>query len=126
MTALSNEIDNITIQYDNTIESIELNDIDKITNIILAVGSDAQSVYSVNNLTGAVTLTYTETLSSISSASGVYSYTINHNLNNESVISSIYDSSNKQVLADCSILGYNSIKIDSFKNLNGYKVVVQK
>lgn len=123
--SIPDDVTNISIGYDQIVDNIEVEYVNDITDIVVSVGEGIQSVYSVNSFLGAVTLTYSEILSSISASLGIYSYTINHNLSSNSAIASVYNGSNDKVIVDYSILGYNSIKINSLKNLNGYKVVVQ-
>lgn len=123
---MSNEIDNIIIQYDNAIEAINVEYVNEIDNIILTLGADTQSVFSVNNLTGNVILTASVTLSLISPVSGIYSYTFNHNLGTSIPNVSIYNLENKLVIADIEVIDSNSVTINSVIDLEGYKVVVQK
>lgn len=120
------DIDNIIIEYDNAIQSIGVEYVNEIDNITITLGADVQSVYSVNNLTGNVTLTYDTTLSNVSASVGVYSYTINHNLNYSTPIVAVYNNNNEMVMADIQVLNSNSVKIKSVINLIGYKVVIQR
>lgn len=121
-----NEIDNIVINYDNTIDAIDIEYTNEIDTIVLSLGADAQSVFSVNGLTGNITLTASATLPSVSASLGIYSYTINHNLEHSTPITSLYNLNNNLVISDLEVLNANSVKIKSVIDLNGYKVVVQK
>lgn len=123
---MSNEIDNIVINYDNTIDAIDIEYTNEIDTIVLSLGADAQSVFSVNGLTGNITLTASATLPSVSASLGIYSYTINHNLENSTPIISLYNLNNSLVISDLEVLNANNVKIKSVIDLNGYKVVVQK
>lgn len=123
---MSNEIDNIVINYDNTIDSIDIEYTNEIDTIVLSLGADAQSVFSVNGLTGNITLTASATLPSVSASLGIYSYTINHNLQYNTPIISLYNLNNSLVISDLEVLNANNVKIKSAIDLNGYKVVVQR
>ena len=120
------DIDNITINYSNSIDAIDVEYTNEIDTIILSLGADAQSVFSVNGLTGNITLTASATLPSVSASLGIYSYTINHNLQYSTPIISLYNLNNILVISDLEVLNANSVKIKSVIDLNGYKVVVQK
>jgi hypothetical protein len=120
------DIDNITINYINSIDAIDVEYTNEIDTIVLSLGADAQSVFSVNGLTGNITLTAIATLPSVSASLGIYSYTINHNLQNSMPIISLYNLNNSLVISDLEVLNANSVKIKSVIDLNGYKVVVQK
>ena len=120
------EIENIVIQYENAVEAINVEYTNEIDTIVLTLGADAQSVFSVNGLAGNVNLTDTQTLSSISSSAGLYSYTVNHNLGYNPPIVSLYDTNNKLVFSDVEVLNSNSVRIKSVIDLNGYKVVIQR
>jgi len=120
------DIDNITINYSNSIDAIDIEYTNEIDTIVLSLGADAQSVFSVNGLTGNVVLTASATLPSVSASLGIYSYTINHNLQQSTPIISLYNLNNNLVISDLEVLNANSVKIKSVIDLNGYKVVVQK
>lgn len=120
------DIDNITINYSNSIDAIDVEYTNEIDTIILSLGADAQSVFSVNGLTGNITLTASATLPSVSASLGIYSYTINHNLQYSTPIISLYNLNNSLVISDLEVLNANSVKIKSVIDLNGYKVVVQR
>lgn len=123
---MSNEIDNINIEYSNSIDSIDVQYTNEIETIVLSLGADAQSVFSINGLTGNITLTASATLPSISASVGIYSYTINHNLNYSTPIVSLYNTSNSLVISDVELLNANNVKIKSVIDLSGYKVVIQR
>ena len=120
------DIDNITINYSNSIDAIDIEYTNEIDTIVLSLGADAQSVFSVNGLTGNVVLTASATLPSVSASLGIYSYTINHNLQHSTPIISLYNLNNNLVISDLELLNANSVKIKSVIDLNGYKVVVQR
>jgi hypothetical protein len=120
------DIDNITINYSNSIDAIDVEYTNEIDTIVLSLGADAQSVFSVNGLTGNITLTASATLPSVSASLGIYSYTINHNLQYDTPIISLYNLNNSLVISDLEVLNANSVKIKSVIDLNGYKVVVQR
>lgn len=120
------EIDNIIIEYNNVIQSIGIEYTNDINNIILSLGADVQSVYSVNNLTGHITLSASTTLPSVSASLGIYSYSFNHNLNYLFPVVSLYDTNNKIVMADVESVNSNSVTIKSVINLYEYKVVAQR
>lgn len=120
------DIDNITINYDSSVDVISVSYDNEIENITLSLGADIQSVYSVNNLVGNITLSYSASLSSGTASMGEYSYNINHNLSYDTPIVSIYDTSNKLVFADVSISNSNNVTIKAAIDLLGYKVVVQR
>ena len=123
---MSNEIDNIIINYDNSIDAIDVEYTNEIDTIVLSLGADAQSVFSINGLTGNITLTASATLPSVSASLGIYSYTINHNLEHSTPIIFLYNLNNSVVISDLEVLNANSVKIKSVIDLNGYKVVIQR
>lgn len=123
---IPDNITNIAINYENNINDINVEYINEIENIILTLGQDSQTIFSVNNLFGDVNLTTFEVISSVSASSGIYSYTINHNLDYSPPIIAIYDINNESVFADVKVLNSNSVKINSVVDLNGYKVVIQR
>lgn len=123
---MSNEIDNITIEYVNLIDDVNLSYDTTITNIELAVGGFSQNVVSVNGMFGNINLTASATLDSVSSSGGIYTYIINHNLGYDYIITNIYDTSNNLVFGDVQVLDSASVTISSAVDLLGYKVVMQK
>lgn len=120
------DVTNISINYENNIDSIDVEYVNEITNIVLALGAEAQSVFTVNNLTGYVTLTASATLPSVSASLGQYIYTVNHSLNYPQPIVALYNTSNEVVLANVELVNSNSVKIKSVVDLSGYKVVMQR
>lgn len=120
------DISNISIDYQSNVNSIAVAYDNEIENITLSLGSDIQSVYSVNTLVGNVNLTYTDTLLSGTASGGIYSHNVTHNLNYSSPIVAVYDTYNRLVIADISIMDTNSVTIKAAINLLGYKVVVQR
>ena len=130
------DIVDIEIEYIDPVTNISIDEINAdidhilieevtpgITNI--DVFKDVSLIFSVNGYTGNVILTYSEVLSSIVSSSGVYNYSITHNLNSLTPIIAVYDTSSKQVYANIDIINSNLINVDSLLDLTGYKVVVQ-
>lgn len=120
------EVDNIVIEYDNQITDIDIEYVNQITDIVITTGADVQSVFSVNTLTGAVNLTASEELGSVSPTDGIYTYSYTHNLDYLYPIVSIYNTSNQQVFTDIEISDSNSVTIKSVIDLSGYRVVVQR
>jgi len=131
------DIIDIQIEYIDSVTNISIEEIiAPIDHIVLEqvipdiknidIYTDVPSVYSVNMLTGNVILTYYETLGTVSPSFGVYSYSINHNLNFSLPIVAIYNTSNQQVYGDVDIINNNEVEINSLIDLNGYKVVVQR
>jgi cytochrome c oxidase assembly protein Cox11 len=120
------EVDNIIIEYDNQITDIDIQYINEIDNIIVSVGDAAQSVFSVNSLTGNVNLTSYGTLSSGTSSAGIYFHTFTHSLNYENPIVFLYNPGNQLVFSDVEIIDSNNVTIKAAIDLSGYKVVVQR
>lgn len=123
---MSNEIDNITIQYDNAVDGINLTYDTTITNIELALGGFSQNVVSVNGMFGNINLTASATLGSVSPVSGIYTYIVNHNIGYDYVLTDIYDTSNNLVFGDVQVLNSASVTISSAVDLAGYKVIIQR
>lgn len=120
------EVDNIVIEYDNQITDIEIEYINEVTDLVLTIGADAQSVFTVNSLTGNVNLTSLGTLSAGTNVGGVYSHNYNHSLDYNYPVVSVYNSSNQLVISDVEIVDSNNVTIKSAIDLSGYKVVVQR
>jgi hypothetical protein len=114
------------LEYINSIESIEVDYADQITNIELTIGQNVQTVYSVNNLYGDVVLTASTTLSLWTSSSGYYDHLFNHNLNYQYVNVSLYDEENREVYADISYESASHVNIRAAIDLTGYKAVAQR
>jgi hypothetical protein len=109
------EVDNIVIEY-----------INEIDNIVVSVGADVQSVFSVNTLTGNVNLTSYGTLSSGTASGGIYTHTFTHSLNYDNPIVFLYNTYNQLVFSDVEIIDANNVTIKAAIDLSGYKVVVQR
>lgn len=120
------DVDNIVINYDNQVTDISVDYVNEITNIQLDIGNSVQSVYSVNNLTGTINLTYSQTLGASTASGGVYLNSINHNLDYSLPIVSLYNQDNQLVSSNVSITDSNNVTIKSAVDLSGYKVVVQR
>lgn len=123
---MSNEIDNINIEYSNLIDQVNLEYDTSITNIELAIAGFSQNVVSVNGMFGNVNLTASATLGSVSPSAGIYQYTVDHNIGYDYVLTSIYDPNNDLVQADVKILDSASVTINSVIDLTDYKVVIQR
>ncbi len=123
---MSNEIDNIQVEYINQVDNVLLQYDTTITNIELAIGGFSQNVVSVNGLFGNVRLTASATLDSISPSAGIYSYRITHDLGNSHVLTSLYNPSNNLVFGEVKILDSASVTINSLIDLTNYKVVIQR
>ena len=122
---LIDPIQQISVDVLNTVQEVVIDRVsDEIRTIDLGAGFQ-NLVTSVNSRVGAVVLSYSTTLSSASPVSGVYSYTINHNLNSSNILAMVYNDSNQLVMTEISIINSNSISISSLVDLSNYKVVVQ-
>lgn len=133
------EIDNITIDYTDTISNISLDilrpidniSIDKessVDNITLNLSSaivTGAAVTSVNSLRDAVVLT-ASTILSLTASPGYFSHIFNHNLNYQNVIVSVIDNSNRVVFADIVNEDPNYVNIKAAVDLTGYKAVAQR
>ena len=116
----------ITIDYSNALTNISIEETSRQVEVIELESGFNNLVYSVNGLQEAVVLTYSASMASVSSSSGVYTYTINHNLNYAYPIASVYNTSNELVFPDIELVNSNSIRIKSLVDLSSYKVVVQR
>lgn len=131
------DITNIQIEYTNTIESISIDEVDPAISTILIeeaapeitlieVEKDAQAIYAVNGLIGDVILTASATLTSVSASGGIYSYTLVHNLDYALPTIYVYDSQNRVVYPDTTIIDSDSVIIKSAIDISGYKVVAHR
>ena len=120
------DVDSISIEYSNQVEDISISYENEITDIVLAVGGDVQSIYSVNGLSGTVTLTASTTIDSMEETDNIYSFTFQHNLNYAYPSIVLYDTDNNLVYADVIIVDSNNVTIKSAIDISGYKVVVQR
>jgi hypothetical protein len=125
----SDTIDDVGINYINTIEDIDINYQSSIDNITLNLSSaivTGAAVTSVNELRDAVVLTASAQLSLTSSSAGIYNHIFNHNLNYLYVSVNIFDTNNYLVLADVLNEDPNYVNIRAAVDLSGYKVVAQR
>jgi hypothetical protein len=120
------EFDRITLEYINSIESIEVDYSGQITNIELSIGQNVQTVYSVNNLYGDVNLSASIVLSDYIIDNGYNVYPFEHNLGSEYPIVVVYDPYGNQVMAETVSIDSNSVRINSLIDLTGYKAVAQR
>lgn len=123
---MSNEIDNIQVEYINQVDNVLLEYDTTITNIELAVGGFSQNVVSVNGLFGNVRLTASATLGPVTPSAGIYSYPVTHDLRYTQVLTSLYDTNNNLVFGEVRILDSASVTINSLVDLTDYKVVIQR
>ena len=123
---IPDDVSSIQLSYSPEITDISVDYVNEITNIQLNVGQGVQSVYSVNNLTGTINLTYSQTLGSSTASSGVYLNTVNHNLDYSLPITSLYNQNNELVFASVVVQNSNNVTIKSAVDLSGYKVVIQR
>jgi hypothetical protein len=129
-------IDNIVLDIPSDISSIDVNfsqDVDIIVleeavpNIqVIEIGTVFSAVSTVNGLSDNVVLTYITTLSYVSPSSGVYVYTVTHNLGYENPIIMVYNTDNETVIVEHDAIDANTIEIRSLSNMNNFKVVVQR
>ena len=123
---MSNEIDNIQVEYINQVDNVVLEYDTTITNIELAIGGFSQNVVSVNGLFGNVRLTASATLGIVTPSAGMYSYSVAHDLGYNHVLTSLYDTNDNLVFGEVKILDSASVTINSLINLTDYKVVIQR
>jgi len=118
-------IDQISVDMSDPVTQIELSDIS--TNIqVVEISTSFSAVESVNQLSGDITLTYVEVLTYVSPSGGIYTYTINHNLNYETPIVMVYNTDNESVIVDHDVIDTNTIEVRSLSNMNNFRVVVQR
>jgi len=131
------DITNIQIEYTNTIDTINIEEIDPAVSTILIeevspeitvieVEKDAQSIYAVNGLIGNVILTASATLTFVSASGGIYSYTFIHNLDYDLPYVYVYDDSSRLVYPDIVTVDADSVIIKSAIDISGYKVVAHR
>jgi len=124
--SIPDDVSAIQLSYSPEITDIAIDYVNEITNIRLDIGEAVQSVYSVNNLTGTINLTYSQTLGSSTASAGAYLNSVSHNLDYLLPIVSIYNQDNQLVFSNVSITDSNNVTIKSAIDLSGYKVVVQR
>lgn len=122
------EIDNISINYINTVDNIEFTYVTPLDNIVINMETDLFKpiVSFINELTGEVTLTASAILSLTSSGSGYYNYTFEHNLGYDNLSISIFDINQNLIFADINAENSEYAIIKSIQDITGYKVVGQK
>lgn len=122
---VQSDIDSINVNVSSDVDQITIENVDEAVQVI-EVSTIFSAVSSVNGLSGDVVLTYEETLSYVSPVSGIYSYTITHNLGYENVIPIVYNIDNETVIVEHDAIDLNTIIIKSMSNMNNFKVVVQR
>lgn len=120
------EFDRIALEYINSVDSIDVDYSQPITNIEITIGQNVQTVYSVNGLYGDVNLTASAELQLTSSSVGYYNHTFTHNLNYQNVIVSVFSPSNQLVVADIFNEDPDYVNIRAAIDLTGYKAVAQR
>lgn len=131
------DVSQITVvSLDSTVTSINIdviNDIDTVTVFeanpaitTIEIEKNYHPVLEVDGLVGIITLSYRETLPTVTASSGVYSYTVTHSLNKELVSVMLYNSSNELVIPEFKIIDSNNVQIKSLENISNFKVVVQR
>jgi hypothetical protein len=120
------EFDRIALEYINSVDSIDIDYSEPITNIVITIGQNVQTVYSVNSLYGDINLTASAALTLTSSSAGYYNHRFTHNLNYQNVIVSVFNPSNQVVMADILNEDPNYVNIRAVVNLTGYKAVAQR
>ena len=120
------EFDRIALEYINSVDSIDVDYSQPITNIEITIGQNVQTVYSVNGLYGDVNLTASAELQLTSSSVGYYNHTFTHNLNYQNVIVSVFSPSNQLVVADIFNEDPDYVNIRAAIDLTGYRAVAQR
>ena len=123
------EIDNITIDFSNSVENIQVDYLSTVDNITLNLSSaivTGAAVTSVNSLTDSVILTASTILSLTTSSAGYFDHIFNHNLNYQNVIVSVFNPNNKIVFTDILNEDPNYVNIRAAIDLTGYKAVAQR
>jgi len=123
---VSNSVDTISVEYSNAPTVITVEETARQIEVIQLESGFNNLVYSVNDLQGVVSLTYSASLGSVSPVSGVYTYTASHNLNYAYPMVSVYNSSDELVFPEIVIINSNTVRIVSLADLNSYRVVVQR
>lgn len=120
------DIENIIIEYANSIDNISIDYTNTISTIELTLGQYVQNVTSVNGLLGVVNLTASTTLSSPTSSGGFYSFNFNHGLSYQHPIVFVYDLNDSMVFADVIAADDNNVTINAMIDISGYKAVAQR
>lgn len=120
------DFDRVALEYINSVDSINVDYSDPITNIEITIGQNVQTVFSVNGLYGEINLTASTQLTLTSSSSGYYNHRFTHNLNNQNVIVSVFNPSNQVVVSDIFNENPNYVNIRAVIDLTGYKAVAQR
>ena len=123
------EIDNITIDFSDTVENINIDyasEVDTITlNLSSAIVTGA-AVLSVNRLTDDVVLTASAELTLTTASNNYYNHFFEHNLNYQYVSVSVFGPDNALVFADILNEDPNYVNIRAAIDLTGYKAVAQR
>lgn len=119
-------IDSIAINYDNQITSIALTEVIPQIQLIQTDIGGQPNIITVNGLVGVVTLTHTATLTYVAPSSGVYTYTVTHNLGHSTPVVVVYNGQNEEIVADVTIVDQNTVTIKSASDMTGFKVVIQR
>ena len=122
---VQSDVDSINVNVDSGVDQITVENVDDPVQVI-EISTIFSAVSSVNGLSGDVVLSYEETLTYVSPASGIYSYTVTHNLGYENVIPMVYNIDNETVVVEHDAIDSNTIVIKSMSNMNNFKVVVQR
>jgi len=116
----------VTVDFSDTPTNITIEETTRQLELIELESGFNNLVYSVNDLQNAVVLTYTSSIGTVSPVSGVYTYTINHNLGYSYPMVIVYNDSNQLIEPEIVLVNSNSIQIKSLIDLNNYRVVVQR
>lgn len=120
------DFDRVALEYINSVDSINVDYSDPITNIEITIGQNVQTVFSVNGLYGEINLTASTVLTTSSNASGVFFYNFEHNLAYLYPIINIYDNENSLVYSNIFVVDENHATITSNIDITGYKAVAQR
>lgn len=118
-------VDTIALNYDNQVTALTVTEI--IPQIqVIQVDANADLIESVNDMIGVVRLTYKESLSYVGQVNGIYTYTVQHNLDYDAPMVMVYNDENDIVITEIEVVDNNSIRLISTSNMSGFKVVVQR
>ena len=123
---VSNSVDTIAVQYSNSPSVITIQETTRDIEVIELESGFNNLVYSVNDLQGVVSLTYSASLGTVTPDTGVYTYTASHNLSYSYPMVMVYNTNNELVLPQIDIINSNVVRIKSLIDLNSYRVVVQR
>jgi hypothetical protein len=122
---VQNGVQAITVNYSNSPDIITIGEVSRQIELV-QLDTSFNNVYSVNDLLGAVNITYSASLGVVNPASAVYTYTASHNLGYSYPMVMVYNTSNELVLAQIDVVNSNVVRIESLVDLNSYRVVVQR